>query len=316
MKKAVVIPLIIVGSVFVVAGSVLLGLGLSNEIKQEEILTHTYEIKEAVTNFELKLNTADLEFKVSTDGTNKIVLEEKEKQYHEVKEENGTLFINAIDTKPWYEKIFMFSFKKMTVTFYLTETSYETFNLKSATGDVLIPGDFTFENETIELSTGDINSKAIVNKALSIKTNTGDVTLTDIKPESLTLITDTGNTNLENVEVTNDVVLSASTGRINVKNSKAVNANIKTSTGKVNLEGYVGSGSLEINTSTGDVVIADSDAASINIATSTGDVNATFLTGKSISYETRTGDVNVPSSIGEPCHIKTSTGDITVAIKG
>ena len=36
MKKAVVIPLIIVGSVFVVAGSVLLGLGLSNEIKQED----------------------------------------------------------------------------------------------------------------------------------------------------------------------------------------------------------------------------------------------------------------------------------------
>lgn len=295
MKKGV-IGLIIVGGVLLTMGAILFGIGISKEYKQEELITREYVIKDSVTSFDIDISTADLEFKPLESGNTKVVVTEKEKEYHEVKEEEGVLSIKSVDTKNWYERLFTFAYKKMNITIYMPTETYSKLMITTSTGNISIPSGFTFDNTEIKGSTCDVKYSAASLSGLSITTSTGDINISS--------------TNASGVN------LKASTGNVSLVDVKASELNVEVSTGHISLVNTVLTGNLSTHSSTGDVDITDSDASIINIETSTGEVNAMFLTNKIIFAETSTGHINVPhSTSGGECHIKTSTGDITVKIK-
>ena len=297
MKKGFIV-LIVIGAIFTTAGAVLFGIGLSKEFKIAKSVTNEHVLTDTFEKVNIDIDTADLKFYKSTDGLNKVVCVEKEKQYHVVSVSDNTLSITSKDDLNWYERAFTFNPGKMEVNIYLSESSYDSLNIKSSTGDIAMPEGFTYRVSDIKLSTGDVYFSSQVSEALNIKTSTGDIHLDklDSNGASVTLECDTGKKYIESVHA-NKISMTSSTGRNNISNST------------FNEDMY-------IKSSTGNVNIVSSDAATVNIETSTGDVNATFLTGKSVTTETRTGDISVIPSTGGACHIKTTTGDITVGYKG
>ena len=297
MKKGFIV-LIVIGGVLTTAGAVMLGIGLSKERKAVENVTHEYVLEEAFTNFNIDIDTADVKFYTATDGKNKVVCNEREKQYHVVGVSEGTLTISSKDDMNWYERMFTFAPQKMHVDIYLAGNSYNNLTYKASTGDITVPEGLTFKETTINVSTGDVYYSSQVTDALNIKTSTGD-----IKVEKL---------NNENAVIT----LDSSTGRKNIENVKAKKLTSTSSTGKNKVTNSTFSEDLYIKASTGDVELVDSDAAVVNIETSTGDVDCVFLSGKSVTTETSTGDIKVTPNVGGECRIKTSTGDITVSYKG
>ena len=296
MKKGFIV-LIVIGGVLTTAGAVMLGIGLSKERKAVENVTHEYVLEEAFTNFNIDIDTADVKFYTATDGKNKVVCNEREKQYHVVGVSEGTLTISSKDELNWFERLFTFAPQKMHVDIYLAGNSYNNLTYKASTGDITVPEGLTFKETTINVSTGDVYYSSQVTDALNIKTSTGD-----IKVEKL---------NNENAVIT----LDSSTGRKDIENVKAKKLTSTSSTGKNKVTNSTFSEDLYIKASTGDVELVDSDAAVVNIETSTGDVDCVFLSGKSVTTETSTGDIKVTPNVGGECHIKTSTGDITVSYK-
>ena len=297
MKKGFIV-LIVIGGVLTTAGAVMLGIGLSKERKAVENVTHEYVLEEAFTNFNIDIDTADVKFYVASDGKNKVVCSEREKQYHVVSVSDNTLTISSKDEMNWYERMFTFTPQKMHVDIYLAGNSYNNLIYKASTGDITVLEGLTFKEANINVSTGDVYYSSQVTDVLNIKTSTGD-----IKVEKL---------NNENAVIT----LDSSTGRKDIENVKAKKLTSTSSTGKNKITNSTFSEDLYIKASTGDVELVDSDAAVVNIETSTGDVDCVFLSGKSVTTETSTGDIKVTPNVGGECHIKTSTGDITVSYKG
>ena len=352
MNKLVLIP-IIIGAGLLTAGAVILGVGLATA-KTAEQITSPYEFSEKITNFDFVLSTADLEFKVSEDSSKKVIVEETEKEKHTVTLESGTLkIVHNKDPKKWFEYI-GWNTAKIKVSVYLPAGTYGDLNHKGATGDMVVPESFAFNNVNLKLSTGDVTFKANVADDFKCEVSTGLVGLANMKAKTMNLIASTGNHTLMNVEVTNDINSEQSTGKFTLVNSKCNNLNVKTSTGdqiyenvnvnenitlkastgqitlnKVNCKNYESKSNtgdvefketlvaehLKVETSTGDVKFYNSDAATLEITTDTGDIKGNLLNEHIFYVEHDTGSPKYPHcENGGKCEIKTDTGKIDITV--
>ena len=298
------------------AGGTVFAIALANNNSSSKIVDKTYDLNETFTNIDINLSTADLTFKVASDGNKKVVLQEREKQYHIVTVNNNTLSIEHRDDRKWYEKIFSFDWKPMKVDVYLPSAEYGNLKIESSTGDVTVPKEFAFANFNCELSTGNVNLSSNVTNELYIKSSTGDIDYKDATCGDLKLKSSTGHHYLKNVIVDGDAEINASTGYVKLEKTTFNDLDIKVSTGDVTLIDSVGSGKLTIKTNTGDVKFDDADAAELDIKTDTGSIKGTLLTSKQFSCKSDTGKIKVPEwSTGGHCRIETDTGDINITIK-
>ena len=315
MKKGI-IALIAVGSTLLVAGTALFISGLVIEKMNKEPVVNTYDIREDVNKINIDISTANVEFKVSEDGTSKVICNETNKEVHNVSVANNTLSITYQDNLAWYERWFNIIPYKMSVEIYLPSGNYESVVVRNSTGDITINKEYSFSDVDLKVSTGTIYVYSDATNTLKVESTTGDIHINEVNTKELELKASTGDVNLTKVVATGDIAINTSTGKINVLEVSANNIKTSCSTGKVKLDKSYSTGHLGITTSTGDVAILDSDADTVDISTSTGDVNATFTSDKIVFAETKTGNVDVPHlTSGGLCSIKTTTGDITVKIK-
>ena len=308
------IALIVIGSVLLTVGA-FFAIGAINT-SRDRTITKEYNV-EQYSKMNIDIQTADLEFKVSTNGERKVVCVEKKKLYHDVKVENDTLTIKSINTRKWYENILNFNWNRMSITVYAPAEAYGDSIIKSSTGNITIPSDFSFENLNAGLSTGNVSIKSNVIDYANVRTSTGNISL-EMKPKNLDVRASTGNVKLNKVEVEEKLTINTSTGHIQLTDVKAKDMELRASTGTVKLTNTIADGNMIIRTSTGDVTFNDSDASVlIDVETSTGDVKGTLLTGKIFQFITSTGSIKPVESVAGSgtCKVKTSTGDIALSVK-
>lgn len=313
MKKIILLP-IILGSALLVAGGVIFAIAVANSTNSSNVTTKTHKLDDKeFTNFDISLDTTDVEFKVSSDGSKKLVFSDTEKNHHTYKVENNTLIIKQVDERHWYEKIMDFSQLSMKVSIYLPADNYENLKIKASTSDVKIPHDFSFVDANINLSTGDTTFNANVSNSINFVSSTGDYHLNDLTAKTIKLESDTGKMYLNKVNVEEDITLSIHTGDANLTTVRAKNLNITTSTGKINLVDVVMSEKMTLTTDTGDVKFDRCDASSLSATTHTGDVTGSLLTSKTIFFSSNTGKNYSPQVIAEGrFDIKTHTGDANI----
>lgn len=310
--KTFVKLLIIIGVLVLVSGAILFSIGLSknNGVAKE---SKTYLIENMVSNFKIDIDTSNIEFKISDDGTSKVVYEDTAKIKHVVEVLDNTLSIKQSDERKWYE-FFAFGYN-LNITVYLSEQAFNNLDIEASTGNISIPHDFSFASAKIKLSTGNVDFKSNVTNDIVIESSTGKITLSDIACKSLTASASTGRVQLENINVTEDVGIKTTTGRNIITNLKAENLTVTASTGKVNLKDTIINNKITVTTSTGDINFDKCDAGELEIEATTGDVEGTLLSGKTFIVDTSTGKRDVPQeSTGGRCRIKTSTGDIKIKI--
>lgn len=316
MKRTVLIiaAVLLVAGIAVAFGS-LASVGFDfKKLGTVRFQTNTYTVGEDFDCIEIQEYTADVTFAVSADGTCSVVCHEPEKTSHIVRVEDGALRIDAEDQSDWTGFMDL-SFESRKMTVYLPKTAFASLTLKTATGDVTIPAELTFDRVEITASTADVRCNATVSGKLSIHTGTGDIALEGTSAGAIECGVTTGHIRMANVSCKGDVYAKVSTGKLIVNGLTCGSLKTEGSTGDVQLQNVVASGSLSIKRSTGDVHFVNSDAAEIRVVTSTGDVTGTLRTAKIFTVKTSTGDVNVPASAaGGKCEIKTSTGDVSIGI--
>ena len=183
--------------------------------------TETYEITENIENLSIKVDTSDVEIRKSEDGVLKVVCNERKKERHTVKADMGTLEVNSVDDRKWYEKVSLFGYRTMKVTVYLPEEEYALLNVERSTGDLDISAGFIFGDTDIRCSTGDTKIIGSSFGALSIRASTGDITLTKASCTSLTTECSTGCITLSEVSCAGDAKITASTGDVAVSDLTA-----------------------------------------------------------------------------------------------
>lgn len=239
-----------------------------------EFETNEYTVAQEYKNISIRTITADVEIYPSEDGNTSVVCYEPERLKHKVEVVDGTLYINAIDTRSWYEHIGI-HFKKTVVKLYIPQGVYGELVIENVTGDVDIHEGFLFNSIDASLTTGDIACAASAVGTIKLKTTTGD---------------------------------------IKMENLKANTAELRMSTGDIRLLNVLLSWNLTITGTTGDVRIDNSDAEDISIKLTTGDIFGKFLTPKNVHASSTTGRMDLPSYIPDaaPCKIQTTTGDIII----
>lgn len=276
--------------------------------------TNHHEIEEDFRNITIVTNTADITIALSEDGNCSVSCHEIEKAIHRVDVKDGALVIELVDTRKWYEHLGI-GFDSPNITVYLPQGVYGKLSIKTSTGDVTVPKDFSFESIDISASTGDMTVFSSVSETAKIKTTTGKIHVENISAGSLELSVSTGKVAVSDVICTGDISLKVSTGKTKITNVLCHNLMSNGNTGDITLENVMVLEVLHIERSTGDIELESCDSATIFLQTDTGDIEGTLRSEKVFFVQTDTGDVDVPkTATGGKCEIHTDTGDIKIKI--
>ena len=276
--------------------------------------TNVHEINEDFDNISINTDTADIAFVLSNDGMCRVACYEEAKISHSVEIQNGTLMINVVNNKKWYDYIGV-NIDSPKITVYLPEKAYSSLVIEESTGDIGISKDFKFKSIDISLSTGNIKCYASAVENIKIAASTGDIYAEGISASSLDLTVSTGNVTVSSATCEGDITIGVSTGKTYLTDVACKNLTSTGSSGDISLKNVISTEKISVERSTGDVTLDRSDAAELFIMTSTGDVEGSLLTNKVFITKTDTGRIDVPNSIiGGRCEITTDTGDIKISI--
>ncbi len=213
--------------------------------------TNTYEITEEFINISINADTEDIFFVPSEDGKCKVICVEETKLKHTFKVEDGTLVVDRVNERKWYEYIGI-NFGSSKITVYLPQGEYGALSVKASTGDIRIQN--------------------VCADTLDLSVSTGEVVITDTKCKNLISNGSTGDISLNNVITDEKFALERSTGDIEFENCDATEIYIITDTGDV--EGSLLSDKVFITrTDTGEVDVPNSiNGGRCEITTDTGDI--------------------------------------------
>ena len=320
MSKSVKIWLIIAASLILLGGLAFAG-GMTmlkwdfTKLTTSKYETNHYTVSQEFKEFSIHTNTADIEFMPSEDESYRVVCYEQKNLKHAVEVKDGTLSIEVLDTRKWYEYISI-NVGSPKITVYLPQGEYGALSIRSDTGDVKISKDFSFRSMDIAEDTGDVTNHASVLELLKIKTTTGNICVENSFAGTMALSVSTGNVTVSNVSCKGDVSVEVSTGKAYLTNLACQNLTSNGDTGDLLLKNVIAEGRFSIERSTGDVTLEGSDAAELFITTDTGDVEGSVLSEKVFLVNTDTGKKEVPNTItGGRCEITTDTGDIKIKIQ-
>ena len=276
MKKASITAaiLLIFGILLGIGGLSIMGFDFS-KLLSANYTTRTYTKDGTFTDISITGITCDIRIAKSNNDTCKIVCTMDDRLEPTVKVDNGKLQVHINDLRKWYQHI-GFNWCNNMVTVYLPESTYNSLEAGTTTGDIKTESGFYFTN-------------------VSLKTTTGDIEVE-------------GNTSFTNV------MLNTTTGDIRVSGLFCKDFSATVSTGDMKLQDVLGV-RLKLKGTTGGIVLTRCDGSEIDISLSTGDVKGTLRTGKQFTANATTGTVRVPTDSGsDTCQITTTTGDIDITV--
>lgn len=319
MRRATKIWLI-TATVFVIFGLILL-VGVMaaynfdfNKLSTVNYETNTYEVSEAFDKISIDVYTTEISFAPSDDEQCRVVYTETDKIKHTTAVQNGTLVIDTVDTRKWYDNIGIF-IGNLKMTVYLPQKSYASLSVDTDTGDIVIPHDFSFGNIEITGHTADVKCLASVSDSVKVESDTGSINADNLTAGKIDFTTATGKININSVIADGKVDIQTNTGTAKLTDISCASFTAKSNTGNITLKNIVAVDSFSIESDTGDVNFEECDAAEILIKTDTGDVSGTLLSEKIFTTESDTGSVDVPkTATGGRCEVISDTGDIKIAI--
>ena len=318
MKKSIMISLIVAGALVLFGAGLFAGAMTAvgwdfSILNTYEVVNNTYDVDEPFTNISIDTDTVDIRFAKSSDGMCRVATRDTSNHIYSVAVEDGTLHIR-VDFKGLFE--IGIGVYDSFVTVYLPEDAYGTLTIKEDTGDIEIPGNFSFESMDIELDTGDVVSHADVTGTCRIEATTGDIKVENASVGALALRTTSGDITVIDVVCAGNFSANVRTGDTFLTNLTCTDLTSTGTTGELKLTNVITSGKIDIMRDTGDVTFEGADAASIKVHTSTGDVTGTLLSDKIFRHKTSTGRVELPqTTTGGVCDITTDTGDISIRLK-
>lgn len=276
--------------------------------------TNAYTVNEHFANIYIDGAECDVRFLPSTDGGCQVICTEGDKIRHTVGVENGTLTVQRIDERKWYEHIGIY-WGRMQIVVYLPAEEYGSLFVRSLSGDIELSEPFAFGEVQIENTSGNVRYTAPTKESISIKTVSGDIYVGGTSAKRCDVSSTSGDIQIASVSC--DTALNARTvsGGIELSDTYTGGSTVRSTSGHIVLSNVISFGELHLESVSGDIILKKSDAASLWIKTTSGNVNGSLLTDKSFVTDTVSGYIDVPSSgSGGSCQIKTTSGNVKITI--
>ena len=310
------------GAVMLGAGALICGISFATmgfdfaKLGNAEYVTNTTDVEDKFQHITISSNIEDVELVPSDDGACKVVCFEEKDDPYIVYVKKDTLTIEKEKKTGWQLFNFGTVTEKPRITVYLPDDSYKALQIETDTGDVDVPGDFSFERINMEMDTGDAFCYASADEGIDITTNTGNIIVANVSAKELKLASDTGKMEISNAEISGDMSIWEDTGKVSMENVTCRKLTSKEDTGDLTMTNVSASDEFNLKSNTGDIRLDSCDAETIFIKTDTGDVSGILLTEKVFITDSDTGSIDVPKSItGGRCEITTDTGDIKIDVK-
>lgn len=278
-------------------------------------VTKTYTVDESFRDIHIEGTECDIRLMPSDDNNCRVICSEDDKISHSVFVQNGTLTIKRTDNRKWYEHIAVFYWGEIEIDLYLPKTEYEELYVKSASGNIDISENFTFEKANVVSTSGEVSFLSRIRDDIDIKTTSGDIYVGETTAKKMDIQSTSGEIMLSSAKLSDELKVKSVSGDIRLSDIECQNITSDTTSGNNIFSNVVAKNSVKIESVSGDINLYQSDAGTLNIKTTSGNVNGTLLTDKIFNVKTTSGDVNVPQSdIGGECEIKTTSGDINLSI--
>lgn len=288
-----------------------------SKINTENSITETYNVDESFKNINIEDTECDINL-IPTDNEKCIVIcNESDKIRHSVTVENGTLKIKRTDSRQWYEHIHIFAFywDETEINLYLPKNEYDKLYIKSVSGNVETPENFTFDTAEINTTSGEVEFLSKAYSDIKIQTVSGEVYLGETTAKNINVQSTSGDITISSATVKNEIKVNSVSGNIELSDTICQSINSITTSGDHTFSNLIAKTNADFESVSGNIDMYQSDAQTLNIQTTSGDVTGTLLTDKIFDVKTTSGDVNVPTSgMGGKCKIKTTSGDIELEI--
>ena len=313
MKKRTMIALIVAAALIITGGIILvLGLSFAGGSKGEsKLVRQEITIQESFDNIAIDMADCDVKFAMFSGRDDCMVEVHSYKNVkHTAAVEDGTLKIKMIDKRNWTDHINIGWTESMEMTVYLPAAEYESLQVRTDTGDIILAQEPFFREVTLRSDTGDISCTGISGDLLDCMTSTGDVSVQNSAPNILQLQSNTGDF-AARVVACDEIHMKTNSGDVDAENVNVRMLTCTTDTGDADLEQVLVEDYLQVFTDAGDVGLESCDAGTVNIETDTGDVSGNFLTPKRFQAYSNTGNVRVPNTReGGECRIESNSGNI------
>ena len=282
------------------------GTSTSSGVHLEEV---TKTIDEEFDSLEVDVASAEVYVKKSTDGTCRIeYMDDPDNEQYEIKVQNGRLIFRNIATgwdwnsaKDVLDNVLNavgngFTMEEKAVTVYLPEKTYQTLEIGSASGDIVIDDEQHFADAHISTASGSVDLRNIKGLLqVSISTASGEIKLADMTIESgLVVSSASGDIALDQVIVNGRVKLGSVSGEVSLTKTVFAEGNIDTTSGDIHLS-YPEADKMEIDTTSGSVTGHISPEYHVHVDTVSGDVSTLCGEKGDWDIETVSGDVDLRS---------------------
>ena len=256
----------------------------------------TYPVSGNFTNVSVTDYYADVQFRVSRDGSVSVVTRDAADVTHTVRVEGNTLTVTRPEPSVG-QRLFHHDDDDPEVTIYLPAGNYGALTVSNSSGDIESAAQLGFASANLTTVSGDIDLNGSVGGKVVCNTTSGDVEL-----RSPTI---------------GDVEINTTSGDAELNDSYIQSLKVVSVSGDASLERVTASGAVTIETTSGDVELERSDAASLTISTTSGEVEGSLLSGKNFAVSSSIGRVSVPTSdpAGGPCTVTTTSGDIRLTVR-
>lgn len=268
-------------TVAAVSGLTVLRTGLAADAAWRQDYTpltvNTYPVSESFTGISVTDYYADVQLRVSRDGTVSVVTRDAEDVTHTVRVEGGTLTISRPEPTVG-QRLFHHEDDDPEVTVYLPAGNYGALTVNTTSGDVEAAAQLGFASASLTTVSGDVDLNGSVAGKVTVATTSGDVELRCPTAGEVEVNTTSGDTELSDSYIQSLKILSVS--------------------GEVSLERTTAAGAVTIDTSS-------------------GEVEGSLLTAKNFAVSSTVGRISVPNAdpAAGPCTVTTTSGDIRLAVR-
>ena len=275
------------------------------------LTVNTYPVSGSFTDISVTDYYADVQFRVSRDGSVSVVTRDAADVTHNVRVEGDTLTITRPEPSVG-QRLFHHEDDDPEVTVYLPAGSYGALTVSNTSGDIESAAQLGFASANLTTVSGDID----LNGSVGGTTVSGDIDLNGSVGGKVVCNTTSGDVELRSPTI-GDVEINTTSGDVELNDSYIQSLKVVSVSGDASLERVTAAGAVTIETTSGDVELEGSDAASLTISTTSGEVEGSLLTSKNFAVSSSIGRVSVPTSdpAGAPCTVTTTSGDIRLIVR-
>ena len=266
-----------------------------NKLNGIKIVSKTFDVEESFEKIDILSTECDIRIFPSEDESCKVICNQRDDQLSSVEVKDNTLAISQTDNRKWYEYLSFWRGDDISISIYLPKDEYQSLCIKTASGDVEIPGGFSFFEAELSSSSGDIAFQGNA-KSLYVCSTSGDLSIKNAEADAMST--------------------KSTSGGILLSNIGAQSLEAESTSGDIILKSAAIDGSLSAKSTSGDINLDSVDAKSLEMSSSSGDIIGSILSAKNFVADTNSGDIDIPtsdSSAGE-CIISTTSGNIKIKV--